>query len=116
MTSKEIAARIDRIIHETSHRTDACWEIAYQLAVLNEREAELNAGLLQIRRTANVNPESPKPAPEVTQSILDQQFADFVSTEPLEVIKDTECDPGDLAGSRFRRVFNEIAQLRQAKK
>ena len=59
MTSKKIAARIDRIIHET--------EIAYQLAVLNEREAELNAGLLQIRRTANVNPESPKPAPEATK-------------------------------------------------
>ena len=35
------------------------WEIAYQLAVLNER--------LKTLGTSNVNPESPKPAPEATK-------------------------------------------------
>ncbi len=120
------------------------WEIAYQLAVHNEniteRErqrcaeiarafdtgcnepadgichviAEEILGINPVLRTANVNPESPKSAPEGTQNILDRQFADFVSTESLEIIKENECVPGDLTSSRFRRVFNEIATLREA--
>jgi len=40
MTSEEIRKRIDKYDHETAHDTDALWEIALQLAVLNERNAE----------------------------------------------------------------------------
>lgn len=46
---------------------------------------------------------------------MSARYESFVSNEPLEIIRINECDARpDLATSRFRRLWNEIVDLREA--
>jgi hypothetical protein len=42
------------------------------------------------------------------------RYTDFVSDEPLEIIRANECESqvGSLSTKRFRRLWNEIVDLR----
>lgn len=42
-------------------------------------------------------------------------YKDFISDEPLDIIRSNECDSqvGSLATARFRRLWNELEQAQQ---